>query len=703
MLELESLVGVFSGIKSIRTRILLPFFIILVFIGVICGMGGYIFLKEEASQRVSVESKVNILRLSSILEHVINRQSFQTQMARHVIERSSGSFRARTRQLRDLFKEEGVLFYSDSDLVPEDILPLVQPHLERYYNNPSHNVALFQEPFSRDFFMVSFSNYMFGNRERTLILSASLEVLMGPLLSQYPKQSFSIVHRPKVGDPVVIQGLFQGKTQSRFISQQVVSLFRSEDVIKSIEIHGTKFICHVEEVVSDLNLFVVFLTPSQLLSGINRTLWIGLLLGIFIIGGWAFILFSLIVRRITMSIDILTSVAQEVANGDLKQRVYIDSSDEMGALAKVFNHMIDSLERASKVLLAEKQQSETIISHLPIGVIVTDMDKRLVLANSIAQEKFNFSMDKVQGKPLLDYINQEDLIRILKEKFRSRRNVISREVEMVSQGKKRLFNVSTTLIKDSHNEDSGLLTLMRDISHEKQLELLREGFLRTVSHELRTPLTSVIGFLELMDIESLSFSDDQKNYIGIALKEAKSLQSLIEDLLDLSRINSGKIQCHYSSVNIFDLLESVVASFSPLVQRKGLDLVLNVSDKSLIIDADEGKLRRIIVNLISNSIKFTEKGLIEVDYKCVDENLNVSIKDTGIGLEKQDYELIFEEFQQVDFSANRKFAGIGLGLSIVKQLVLLHGGRIWVKSTYNEGSLFTFSIPRSRPGVKKGG
>jgi|GEM_PF-5511532 len=237
--------------------------------------------------------------------------------------------------------------------------------------------------------------------------------------------------------------------------------------------------------------------------------------------------------------------------------------------------------------------------------------------------------------------------------------------------------------------------MVRNLSHKKQIEQLRESFLRTVTHELRTPLTSIIGFIELISKSDSLHENDKKHLLTLALNESKNLKSLIEDLLDLSRIQAGKVALQFSSVSVSDLMDSVANSLRPLAKNKPLTLEVIHPALPIIVISDAPKLRRILVNLISNAIKFTPQGKIVItSYETLEEVI-FSVSDTGIGIKDEEKDSIFEAFRQADSSETREYEGIGVGLSIVKELVELHQGRIWVESKFGEGSVFSFSVSKN--------
>ncbi len=435
-------------------------------------------------------------------------------------------------------------------------------------------------------------------------------------------------------------------------------------------------------------LFSVLLSKKILLVAIVVSVMINI--GIFVF-------YSSIIRRFTQKLDYLTQIALKVAKGDLTQKIVINSDDEVGQLSRVFDYMIQSIDESSKRLILEKNRSEAIISCIPEGIIVTDVENHLILANRQAEDLFKFSSEKAQGKLLLEHLNNEDLIAHFKEELQWQSKQLQREVHLPDfDGKDRIYAlISSPVVPQKEGEKIGIITIIRDITQEKELEELRDGFLRTVTHELRTPLTSIIGFMELIKGSATqSLSDQKREWIQIALQEAANLKDLIDDLLDLSQIRAGRMRIQYETITVVEILSHLVQTFQPLAKRKQLDLLAGAVDPALQISADGSKLRRVLVNLISNALKFTQVGYIRLD--CVDDGTEIvfSVTDTGIGLREDETEVIFEKFRQIDYSSTRKYEGIGLGLSIVKQLVEMHGGRVWVTSVFGKGSTFYFSIPK---------
>lgn len=230
----------------------------------------------------------------------------------------------------------------------------------------------------------------------------------------------------------------------------------------------------------------------------------------------------------------------------------------------------------------------------------------------------------------------------------------------------------------------------------KKVRSLREILLRNISHELRTPLTSIIGFLDLLRSDAIGpLNDRQKKYITTALESSLNLKKLINDLLDISRLEAGKTKLIYTPINLSDLTNEVINALTPLATSKNIEIINNINIVDRVLKADKEKLRRILINLIGNALKYTPKGKVTISNKILDDIIEISIEDTGIGLKKEDCGHIFEKFHRVEASSYARYEGIGLGLAIVKELVELHGGKIMVKSIVGKGSRFFFTLPLS--------
>ncbi|MDH3359719.1 MAG: ATP-binding protein, partial [Desulfobulbaceae bacterium] len=231
----------------------------------------------------------------------------------------------------------------------------------------------------------------------------------------------------------------------------------------------------------------------------------------------------------------------------------------------------------------------------------------------------------------------------------------------------------------------------------RELDKLKSAFLANMSHELRTPMNSIIGYTDLMiDQVDGKINDEQEKSLYKVRKNAQHLLQLINDILDMAKIESGKIALDPVLLNIQDLTESVATIFEPTVGKKGLELVVDLAADLPQAYVDEDKVRQIFINLLSNAIKFTDQGTITIQIMVSPESnrfLQVCIKDTGLGIHEEDLPKLFDKFSQVDSSTNRQYEGTGLGLCIARGLTVLHKGKMWVESSFGQGSHFCFTLP----------
>ncbi len=247
------------------------------------------------------------------------------------------------------------------------------------------------------------------------------------------------------------------------------------------------------------------------------------------------------------------------------------------------------------------------------------------------------------------------------------------------------------------------MALRETVAKLQEADRLKSEFLSNISHELRTPLTSIIGFSEiLIDQVSGDLNEIQMGYVKNMLHSGQNQLELISNLLDLSKIRSGRMQTSLEPFRIQEVLDSTIMTIIPLIEKEGLHLVREIQEGLPEILADKGKVRQILLNLLSNAIKFTgEGGMIKIGGHTTTHErklfLEISVTDTGVGIRQNDQEIIFDEFRQVDASYTRDYPGTGLGLPITKHFVEMHGGSIWVKSESGRGSTFTFTLPVEVP------
>ena len=262
---------------------------------------------------------------------------------------------------------------------------------------------------------------------------------------------------------------------------------------------------------------------------------------------------------------------------------------------------------------------------------------------------------------------------------------------------KRNIRIFKSPMFDNQSRFMGHVIVLQDITKDKELDRMKSDFVSNVSHELRTPLTSIKSFSELIldDLDTMD-GEIQKRFLGIIRDEAERLTRLISDLLDLQRIQANRMKWHMERIDLPQLIENSVETFSGLAKMKRIHLSFECKAKLPAIHGDRDRLQQVFVNLISNAIRFSrENGRIRIEAAEVSEGVLIFVSDKGIGIPADKLERIFERFYQVDSSATKERGGTGLGLAISKEIIEHHGGRIWVESKVGEGSKFSFVIPKA--------
>jgi signal transduction histidine kinase/CheY-like chemotaxis protein len=266
----------------------------------------------------------------------------------------------------------------------------------------------------------------------------------------------------------------------------------------------------------------------------------------------------------------------------------------------------------------------------------------------------------------------------------------------------RELQLYSTPVRDEQ-EFLGRLFVFRDVTHEREVDRMKTEFVSLVSHELRTPLTSIKGYTELvLDGDAGEINEEAQEYLGIVFSNAERLVALVNDLLDLSRIESGRIQIKSEPVDLNEIIQTVVVSMQQKIKEKGQSLEVVIDPQATQVVGDKDKLIQALTNYVSNAYKYSPAGGdIRIQVSKQDDFARVSVRDTGYGISPEDQARLFTRFYRVDNSMTREIGGTGLGLSIVKQLIELQGGEVSVESAPNEGSTFSFSVPLSAEVIQR--
>ena len=387
----------------------------------------------------------------------------------------------------------------------------------------------------------------------------------------------------------------------------------------------------------------------------------------------------LISRSVVRPIKHLTSAARKVASGDFSARVFLKTKDELRGLADSFNRMNEEMEKMFLELSQQKDELKSIIDSLQEGLLVLDKEGRVIRSNESLQRIVG--NQAVEGKLYWEIIRNPRLTELLKNAG-DKKGKFTEELTIGN----RVFMCSGAPLEGGE----GIVSVFYDITEIKNVERVKKDFVSNVSHELRTPLTSIKGYAETLRNEVGTVTG--KKYLETIERNTDRLINIVNDLLLLSNLEE-KATLELEDIDLRGFSENVIRIFDQRLKDKQLSLVIDVKENLPPIKADRFKLEQMLVNLLDNAVKYTDRGEITLSLDIHEKKVCIQVRDTGIGIPKDDISRIFERFYVVDKSRSRRSGGTGLGLSIVKHIVLLHHGTIDIESTLGKGTLVTVILP----------
>ncbi len=385
-------------------------------------------------------------------------------------------------------------------------------------------------------------------------------------------------------------------------------------------------------------------------------------------------------RSISKPINELTGAARKLASGDFNTRVFMKRNDEFRALADTFNSMSRELSSAFEELKRQRAELKGIVDSLREGLLVVSKKGAIIYCNESLKAILGRD-SALEGQLYWEALGQSQFIELM-EKARSGRISPVEEVEIEG----RIFLCSATHVEA---EDEMVLVL-HDITSMKEVEKIKRDLVSSVSHELRTPLTSIKGFAETLEEE---VEGKNKHYVEIIKRNTDRLINIVRDLLLLAQLEEKGVELEIEEVDLKALAEQTMRIFDTQAKEKNLALRLESPADVPWVQADPFKIEQLLINLLDNAIKYTDRGEISLVLGRRDEDVTISVHDTGIGMPKEKLSRIFERFYVIDKSRSRKTGGTGLGLSIVKHIALLHGGEVTVESAPGAGSHFHIRLP----------
>ncbi|MGA9187459.1 MAG: CHASE4 domain-containing protein [Methanosarcina sp.] len=426
----------------------------------------------------------------------------------------------------------------------------------------------------------------------------------------------------------------------------------------------------------------------------------GLMTGV----GVKFALDRLFISRLIGIDNFVTRVRSEK---DLSKRLSLKNNDELYRLSKEINGMLNEIDLVEQELKAQEREKKVLLDSLNELVIFVNPQLNIIWANKAALEYMQISLEKAVGiyfkatsgidDPLSDNLQLEQIFVTGNKK----------SGEFTAKDG-RVWFIQAIPVTGEDGRIIGVMETCRDITERKAAEKFlqekqlaeaanrtKSEFLANMSHELRTPLNSIIGFSDLLYEQAYGeLSEKQLRSVGNISKSGKHLLNLINNILDLSKVEAGKLELDYKEFELASKLNMIKSLLSPIADRKSIQIEIDMDSNLTYVCADEARFIQIMHNLVDNAIKFSyENGLVKIGARRKGDLVEITVKDTGIGIKAEDQDKLFKPFSQVDSFFSKQFQGTGLGLSLVKQIVSLHGGYVWFRSNPEEGTTFAFTIP----------
>lgn len=435
---------------------------------------------------------------------------------------------------------------------------------------------------------------------------------------------------------------------------------------------------NLESVYANINNITVIFLSASLVAII-----LGLLMAI------------VISRAITRPIDEMKKQTIRIARGDFSGQVHVYGNDELGQLAGAVNNLSVRVEEAQDSTEAERRRLDGVLTHMSDGVLATDRRGNVTIINETAADLLSTNADEVTGKSILDVLNIRKSYTI-RELLDNQDEVI---IDLSTQQQELILHAYFSLIQRESGFISGLVCVLHDITEQQKVERERKQFVSNVSHELRTPLTSVKSYVEALTDGAWQDPEVAPGFLHVVQDETDRMIRMINDLLSLSRMDSGTSKLDLEYVNLNELFNYILNRFDMILKNEeepskkySIDRVF--TKKDLWVEIDTDKFTQVVDNLMNNAVKYSpDGGVITARLLETHNHVILSISDQGLGIPRADIPHVFDRFFRVDKARSRKQGGTGLGLAISKEVINFLGGQIWVDSVEGRGSTFYISLP----------
>jgi len=432
------------------------------------------------------------------------------------------------------------------------------------------------------------------------------------------------------------------------------------------------------------------------LSEVRQHLFLALGLAILV----ALTLSVWLAHSITKPLSDIAVAARQLGTGNHTLRIRTTAQDEVGLLASTLNDITGQLQAKVDELSEDRTQLLAVLTSMVEGVMVLDYRGHVLQVNPALERMFGISRVEARGRPCTDLFRHQQLNELVAIILRSPAH---HQDEIVLPLTGRCLQIEASPAGGKRENEACVVLVFHDITELRRLEKIRKDFVANVSHELRTPLTSIKGYVEALLDGATNDPVASRNFLDIILKQSDRLNLIIEDLLELSKIESGRVSLKEEPLELPALVERTLSMVKPMADKKRHHLITAIMPSLPPVAGDEGRLAQVLTNLLDNAIKYTPAGgTITVSATLAPSSgmserpaaaIDLSVADTGIGIPEQDRPRVFERFYRVDKARSRELGGTGLGLAIVKHIVEGHGGHVWVEANYPQGSRFVVRLP----------